>query len=359
MNRPTSDIHSIDIESPAVPLPNEIPPPPDLSSLPTHILHSGTMETLIGLNEDLMARLKVNIRRNGVLEQQLIEQERTNSELTRVNSRLSSQLQVLREKEQVWREKTSRAEEGIRSLQRLNSFQRRVQTWVRPMVDRLKADLLKEKEQRQKLSERLASRELQANDLRARLNEAVQHAQNIEKQSQRDQTKLVDKYENRLKSLETDLDKHRAELKITRDKALRLDEAVAARTDLENRIVFLERRNADMEKLFNAEIHELQEQVNKYRSEAKILAVETLERDRKFKETSSELSSLRTEHEKLQDQFESLQTVWANTQKNLETAKIQHESLNRLNQELSRQLKEQRKSMEKQPTPEGTPQLDL
>lgn len=359
MNRPMSDLNSIDIEAPVVPLPNEIPPPPDLSSIPVHILHSGTMETLIGLNEDLMARLKVNVRRNGVLEQQLLEHERTNTELTRVNGRLSSQLQILREKEQTWREKASRADEATRHVQRLGSFQRRVQAWVRPMIDRLQSELQNEREQKQKLSERLSARELQTNDLKARLNEAVNHAQNIEKQSARDQTKLVDKYETRVKSLEGDLEKHRAELKITRDKALRLDEAVAAKTDLENRIVFLERRNSDMEKLFNSEIHELQEQVNKYRSEAKVLAVETLERDRKLKESTSELHSLRTEHEKLQDQFESLQAVWANTQKSLEAAKLQHESLNRLNQELSRQLKEQRKSIEKPSTHDPSPGLDV
>ncbi len=58
-----------------IPLPNELPAALNLQHLPSQVLHSSTVETLIGQNEDLMARLKVNLRRNSLLEQKLLQVE--------------------------------------------------------------------------------------------------------------------------------------------------------------------------------------------------------------------------------------------------------------------------------------------
>lgn len=340
-----------------VPLPTEVPPPPDLSSLPPHILHSGTVETLIGQNEDLMSRLKVNIRRNSILEQQLLENERINSELTHVNNSLMSQLQILQEKERLMREKSSRIDshqDGLRaeiemlavrlraaeerreqlsmSLKREQRFSRRVRSWVRPLVNRLRVNL-------DQATSRLATREAQVSDLRARLDESTVYAQNLEKQYNRDQARLVAQYEERQKSLEADL-------KVLSEKAQHVVEAIACKAEADNRIVYLERQNEEMERCFKNELFELQNQLGKYRQEAKILAVETLEYDRRLNEATQELNSLRQSYSHLQDQFESLQTVWADSQKRLDAARLQQESLNALNQELSRQLKNVRKLQE-------------
>src|SRR4051812_21731739 len=64
-----------------VPLPTQVPTPPNLSQLPSEVLHSGTVETLIAHNEDLIARLKVNLRRNALLEQQILGLEKQINEL--------------------------------------------------------------------------------------------------------------------------------------------------------------------------------------------------------------------------------------------------------------------------------------
>lgn len=354
-----------------VPLPMEIPAPPNFSQLPAHILHSGTVETLIGQNEDLFARLKVNIRRNSILEQQIMENERVNSELTRVNNSLIAQLQVLQEKDRIWRVKSSsvdsrhqslreeieiltarlegaeeRADELQAGLNHESAYKRRVRRWIRPMVDELKSALAKARLRLSETTREIAARDAQISDLKARMAEAVQQIQSQERSHTRDQTKLVEKYETRIQELEAELTKTRSEAKLMRDKALRLDEAVASRTELENRIIYLERQAKDMEQNFTAELRAGQEKVAKYRQEAKTLAVETLEYDKKLKVSADEITALREEHLKLQDQFESLQTLWADAQKRLETSKLQQQSLNRLNQELSRQLKEQRKALE-------------
>jgi chromosome segregation ATPase len=354
-----------------IPLPTEIPPPPDFSRLPSHILHSGTVETLIGQNEDLSARLKVNIRRNSILEQQIIENERVNSDLTRVNNTLIAQLQVLQEKDRVWREKTSsvdsrhgalkdeiqllkirlesseeKNEELTAGLTHETSYRRRIRSWVRPMLDTMKSKLVASRLRIQELDREVNAKEATISDLRARLNEAVHQMQSHERMFSRDQSQLIEQYENQTSELKAELAKIRAESSLLRDKAQRMDEAVAQRTDLENRIIYLERQAQEMESGHNGAIDEAEEQIAKYRQEAKVLAVETLDYDRKLNESAKQLLDLQEEHSRLHDQFESLQTLWSDAQKKVESSKLQHDSLNRLNQELSRKLKEQRKATE-------------
>lgn len=236
-------------------IPVELPPPPDLSNLPSHILHSGTVETLIGQNDDLMARLKVNIRRNSLLEQKILELENVANELTRANSSLLSQTQVYEEKDLIVREKLAAGSQALdnlkeeltlnqvksASLEKRNGelrlaarYVRRIRRWVTPFIDKLKAELAREK----KL---VLSKEATISDLRARLSETVNFAQNLERQSMKDQAALVERYETTQRKMQNDLEKATATAKLLRDKANRVEQAVAESAGHLNRIVYLER----------------------------------------------------------------------------------------------------------------------
>jgi chromosome segregation ATPase len=241
--------------------PDELPPPPDLTGLPPQILHSGTVETLIGQNDDLMARLKFNIRRNAMLEQQILEQERVNSDLVRSNAAVSAQLQILEEKDLLLREKTSRAEGAQSSLQAEIEFLRtqvkgfeernsqlklaaryvnRIRRWVTPMIDRLKIQLADSKKQ-------LLKREATISDLRLRLSDSTAQIQANERQAAKDQGALVDRYEGQLHQITQELDRLRTESKLARDKAAHLDRVVAEFASQSNHVVFLERQIASLQ----------------------------------------------------------------------------------------------------------------
>ncbi len=321
-----------------IPLPTELPAAPDLSRLPAHILHSGTVETLIGQNDDLMARLKVNIRRNSVLEQQIMEHERVGGELMRANQSLMSQLQILQEKDKLLREKTARAEnqqddlkeeitllktmldaaeERIETLRPSERYRSRIRSIVRPFVDRLKSQLKAERAT-------VFAREAAVSDLRAKLSEALDEVRELERKSARDQTRLVEHYEKSQTEMSAELEKLRTETQLLRDKASRFEVATEKRADAENRNIYLERQVLD-----------LNEKCQLLKKEAETRAQEI--NSAKDAQAVAEL-----ELSKLRDQFESLQTVWAETEKKMENSKLQHEALNRLNQELSRQLKEKK-----------------
>jgi chromosome segregation ATPase len=341
-----------------VPLPTDIPPPPDLSHLPSHILHSGSVETLIGQNEDLFARLKVNIRRNSVLEGQIMELERSAGELMRANQSLLSQLQVLQEKDHLWRDKTVRAENNQSSLKDelellktrfiaadtrnaelrpTARYQRRVRRWIRPMIDRLMNQVLHERKT-------ILAKEAMISDLRARLSEASQYAQSLESQTSRDQARLVEQYEAQQKIITAELDKSRSESRLLREKASRLDQAVAADAASQNQIIFLERK-----------INELQSQIAKKSEDSLHLTELSRKREQDLTILRAEADDMKAQLTRSQDQFEGLQTVWMETQKRLEAMKLQHDSLNQLNQELSRQLKEKMKEKQAIEVPLDTP----
>jgi chromosome segregation ATPase len=328
-------------------IPTELPPPPNLTDLPAQVLHAGTIETLIGQNDDLMARLKVNIRRNGLLEQQIMAHDRTHAQLMGQNASLMSQLQILEEKDNILRDKANRAEgsqSGLKSeieflqakigaledrateLKKSERFARRVRKWVTPFIDRLHAEIaLKDRE--------LLKKEAQISDLRARLSETTNIAQTIERRFSRDQSKLVETYEASSQSMANELERLRSESKLLRDKAQRLDQVTVSEAEARNKIVALERQAQDALKI-----------ADQHRREAKTLSAQAATRNLDLETALTNMKAAEESRAVILDQFESLQAVWAESQKRLENAKLQHETLNRLNQELSRQLKEQRKA---------------
>jgi hypothetical protein len=355
----------------SIPLPTDVPPPPNLSSLPAHILHSGTVETLIGQNEDLMARLKVNIRRNSILEQQIMEQDRLHARLKGEHASLIAQYQVLCEKSEMIREKSqtfdiqmeelrdqidlsdARAQAAAERSQELRAglvfekaYRRRIRAWVRPYLTELKRRLTDTQSRISFLDRQLSTREAVIGDLRERLGNAEKVAQVATVKNNQDQALLVESYESRMSLAEAGALKSRAESALLREKASRLDEAVSARANAENRIISLERKNQDMERTLGEELNSIQTQLANFRVEAKELAAEVMAANAERDRARLSESEAKSELGRAQDQFESLQAVWAEAQKKFEASKLQQDALNKLNQELSRQLKTERKARE-------------
>jgi|GEM_PF-4826244 len=300
-----------------------------------------------------------------------MEQDRLHARLKSDHASLIAQHQVLQEKTELLREKTQtfdvqleelreqveisqiRAESAEERSAELRaglafekSYRRRVTAWVRPYIDRLKDQLVDARGRISFLDRQLGTREAVIGDLRERLAMAEKASQVAVVKSNADQALLVENYETRIRSAEGDMMKARAEASLLRDKASRLDEAISARTTAENRIVTLERRNSDIERALKEELKQIQDQLAAFRREAKELAAETMtarmERDRALSAETAATEELA----RARDQFESLQAVWAEAQKKFEASKLQQDALNKLNQELSRQLKNERKMRE-------------
>lgn len=360
-----------------VPLPTEIPPPPNLASLPARILHSGTVETLIGQNEDLMARLKVNLRRNAILEQQILELEKDLAELRQANTTLKDQVAIVNEKDRVWKEKTGKIEARFDDLQDeivllqtkltestsasrqkirvLESFMRRTKRWLKPGAKKLRSQLSDERRRAtdmvMHLSQQnrdLAARDAQIGELRAKVEELVTHLHCRERNWQADQARLVDSYESRLTDMIALNEKLETDLKYFKERARHLDDVTSRQVEAENRAILFQRKCAEAEKKINTDVLELQTQTATYRGEAKALAAELEALREETLRMRNDSQVLEDENERLRDQLDSLQAIWHEGRNQTESLELRLDAMNKINQELSRKLKDERVERENQ-----------
>ncbi len=324
---------------PDIALPNELPPLPNLADLPPQVLHSGTVETLLGQNEDLFARLKVTFKTNAELERQLMIKEQSELEIKHINSSLLAQIQVLQEKDKAQRVKQDELETKIAALSAT-----------------IESESIRSTNTQLQLEEKGDAFE----SLRTKLNEAAQHIEAQEVAIRELEVQLSSDFELRLmktsaehqllqaeaeqklQAANTEAQNLQAELTTIKEKAGKLQNISEKCADAENRLVYFERRSEELENRYNKEFSELQSQLTIYRTEAKTLSLQLHNTEQRLDEKLAECVRLKESLNESQDQFESLQTLWTEGQKRLEESRLKYDSLHKINQELSRKLKDQR-----------------
>lgn len=354
-----------------IPIPIEVPPPPNLASLPPRILHSGTVETLIGQNEDLMARLKVNLRRNATLEQQILVLESELQQTRHENSSLQDQYFIVQEKDRIYKAKNFELESQFESqkaeiellrtkleeitystqakIKVLETYMRRVRRWARPSMDKLRARSERERLRTielvhhiDQLRRDLAERDVDVGDLRRRIEELSHFERERERQFQQDQARLVDSYECKLRDQADLLQKLENDVRYFKERSSRLDVATREQVESENKAILYARKNSELEHRLNTDIHQFQEQAAAYRGEAKALAAALETMRAEMQHSRHERERLESENARMSDQLESLQALWAESRRDSEMLELRMEALNKINQELSRKFKEQR-----------------
>ncbi len=355
----------------AVPLPTEIPPVPNLSRLPNEVLHSGTVETLIAHNEDLIARLKVNLRRNALLEQQILGLEKQLNEMRQLNETLEDQVHIVRERDRLFNEKNTRTEaragelqteiDSLRALLReseasynerkqiLEAYVRRIRRWVRPgykrAVDKLQKENLQNREfihQTELLKRDLAQRDIEIGELARQVSELRAFQRERERNFQNDTTRLVDSYEKQLGAFRKENEELSLHLSFFRDRAALLDEMTRRQAESENRAILAERRAQDLDNRVNTQVRDLSATRDEAKREAATAKTQVEILREELRKARAEYERVESENDRTQDQLASLQLLWNESRKNTESLELRMESLTQINQELSRKLKEQR-----------------
>ncbi len=353
------------------PLPTEIPLPPDLRDLPPQILHSGAVETLIGQNEDLMSRLKVSLRRNSTLEQQILDLDKKNSELKSLNASLRSQNQIYHEKDRLVRDKSGYLEERFERMRdelqlsqiRLNEFEKaskskirdlesqvdrfvryraRIKKYVHSALERAKFELHKERTKNSLLQDSFNLSQSQLSEWQSRFNDLEKRFNNLETNTHHDQARLIEHYEAAIKDLQNGLKTAKLEAYLNKDKALRVDELQKMRNESENRNIILERRISELEMKASERIALLESEVKRLLTQLQLSTHDAQKNEREAKRHSQEILEIQREKNQIEMQLMSLQDLLNEKIKNSDTERLQIESLQRLNRELSFKLKDQR-----------------
>lgn len=365
-----------------VPIPTQLPVKPDLSALPEQIQRSGAVEALIQQNEDLMARLSVAIRRSALVEDKMGKYESAIQQLKDRNEVLADQVLVHREKDRLQGNSRKKYEKQIReyreniallevqyaeyfatSKERQRSlssnmdqlsrrlgrhlrYRARIQRISRQMRKDLQGQVHQLSGENQRLVGRLQQEEIRLHEVREKLSETIDHIQRQAQESETNQRQLVENYENQFSDLKIQLKQnqdHIVELEVRVEDYEKLYEE---KVSLQNKLVAVQRSAEEKEEEFNSEVRRLQVDLANFRREAK---EKTLELDRLTQASIQEISDLeelRQAKTRLEDQVESLQCLWRDTNNQLELQSEKNKALQKLNQQLSTSLNERRKEVE-------------
>ncbi len=346
-----------------IPLPDEVPSRQKFAqNIPVDILKTNTVENLISQNEDLMARLKVALRRLSVLE---LENQKITEESNKIRlsqSAFNDQLMVFKEKDNAWKKRVDQAEKDREvyaekfyvinekmqklniELERYRKYQDRIKQQVKPYVSQLK-EISKNLENKNiELTTELERKEADLRDLRHQIIELTKNSRTQIEILHNKNIELTEYYESQLEKLTSEnknLKENQVELE---NKAVRLHRALERQDELENELVEVSRSKDDLRNRLDKEIHRLQERNNELTRHNQKLGIEHADLQVKVVDDQNRIYNLERENVQLNEQVESLRYMW--TAKNEENEKIKSAmaSLEKLNLELSQKINDIRRS---------------
>ena len=317
-----------------------------------------TVSSLLEQNDDLMARIAAFAKKTSDLEKRLNEVSLSKSELSRKIEILSEQILVLREKDKIQKGRLEGLENKIRNLLTERDFQemRYAELYQKNQDLQKKREatnrILADKIARLSRYKTIMNTEFYPayRDLKARhpkllekagelsrkifaISEALNEEQNAHKKTQQELKKHITEHSGEAESF-----------KNMQEKYHRLKDE---RTVLQNRVISAQRAKEDLQEKNKKEVDEWREKVSQFRQEAKGLKLENQSHKEDALNLQDENKKLLRQNEKLRDQNESIQELWNDNRRKLEKSNQKEVALQKLNQELSLQLKETRKMIEK------------
>jgi len=376
------------------PLPTEIPAPPNLDQLPLEILHSATVEMLIQQNEDLSSRLKVNIRRNSILEQKILDFERRLQLLAQKNENIEAQNQIIKERENIWQEKKQEKDYRIEALEKdvdlLDLRYNELRTTSQFKYKEILAQLSEQQQKSQALEAKLTLSRRIKDRAKDRLREFLyktalgMSAEHNKLQLSASQQRILQKNNERLKielcEKESFFKEQLQKLKDTSLKNIQMiqednqvlqaqnESLVAKNQELAKEFDEIKCKYFEEKKL-RAKVSQQSQELVEIKNEKVRLKRELLESHEKFAETLSleqnrfdkiqkdldvtrlqmgeqkqaldvcetKLIEISKDNKGLAQQLESLQELWIRAQENLEKEQARSKALEKINRELSQQ----------------------
>lgn len=329
-----------------VPLPFQIPEPPDLSKVPLSVIHSATVETLISQTDDLTARLKVQIRRNAVLERRAIELEEKTKTIE--NDMLTIQNQL-----EVYKEKDSTHSDKIRDLQTsLESHRRELELLEIRYAEQSNLNKRREEEAsvtaielRNKITELEKLLPLETENfklseentyLKGKLEELCSYLQKKEEEAKELREQIAAQREG-LKSQDQLIQslKHQVEYH---------HKAAEAKAELENRLILMDREHEQKTAQITHEVMAMRQELKNHQMMSKGLHSEKTQLENQLRTCEETITGLSKDNSELERQIENLQNLWYKLQSEYEKEKTKTTALTKLNRELSVELQRSKSS---------------
>lgn len=329
----------------------------EFKTIPRDLRKSGTVEALISQNEDLMARLKVNIRRMTSLEDENRALQQDLKDLNLSYSSVSDQMLVWREKERIWKDRHKQLENEVRVFQerfpeyqrleaqveRLKRYQERVKSTIKPYLAQLKEYAQSLHKQVQALNQELTVKEAQTSNLDRQLQNQKEEKEQLARFYELNQNSLIEGFEKEKAALNKEVQTLLESNQALEAKTQSLDRSLERQDELENLVVSLRRNKEDFQKEVQAELEHLRNSSRELK--AKItenqLTIGDLQAERE--QLKAQTQAAISAREEMDEQMTSLRYMWTAKSEENEKLKISIASLEKLNLELSSKLNDLRK----------------
>ncbi len=328
------------------------------SELSKDVLKSATLETLLSQHEETLNRLKVSLRRQSRLEDE-IEQSRLQIES------LKGQLAEREDYKAVEQEKHQLFAQRILELQEINDqlsalskqqmeqiellqsdkarndkYHDKIKNQVRPYIEQLKAFSEQIQQKNKNLENQLNIKTVQINELKTQIDSLAENLQ-IQSVAQAQQnSELIQSYEAELEfksSVIADLQNKITELTNQNKKLM---QAFDRQVEVENQLIETQRLFETQKKNFEDEILRLQNSNNELNRNFVRSELERTDYHQRLLVDSAEIDDLKKKNLELQNQLESLRYMWNAKNEEAEKYKKSLESLEKLNIDLSTKIQE-------------------
>lgn len=327
-----------------IPIPSEIPMAIDTSLIPKEVLRTGAVESLISQNEDLMARIKVLIRRQSSLENQLADSEKN-------KTTLAHRYEIINDQLAVYREKDSSAAEKLKALSEENQkFKRQVDMLEFRMTELYTASQQKTRhltDQIQSLGRRIKSTTKYRTHLKPLMKAFKSKFYSL---IQRNNELETENY--RLILVQSELITDKENVKLRHDEAMRkakLEAEEAVRLEhlkLENELIAERRGHAALRQTSQNELSKYIQEIHQLKHDflRSIESERTLQSE--IAQTRETFAAKEQEIHTIKAQLDSLQIAWREAEIENTTLMQKNQSLQDLNQKLSMHLQALRKDFQ-------------
>ena len=349
---PFSEMANLDFSQELPPIPMQDPRP-----LTGPRINSTTVEALLSQNEDLMARLKVTLRRLNTLETENEALQKNESNLETQNVSLTDQLLVWKEKENFWHNKIQKLDDEMRAvrarfpdfedmerqLERYKKYHDKIRSQVKPYIQQLKSFAQNLALEIRKLNSEIEQKELRRQDLERRVQQVrnqVEEQMGLQNEQTRQLTEIYEKEKEKMSNEISELRRINTHLEA---RAVQLDSALLRQDELENTVIALRRAKEESDRVLQTESKSRDQELQEKRSQVIEIGcqIKDLEAKLKLAQEESERQSHRSDQ--MTEQLTSLRYLWTSKCEETEKLRASLQSLEKLNHELSQRLNQARK----------------
>ncbi len=329
---------------------------PSSKILPKDYLRSTSLETLLSQNEDLMARLKVTVRRLTLLENQNEELKQSYEEVSRSYQALSDQLLIWKEKENQWKGRTQSLEAELTTfktrfpeyqqmeekLHRFERYQEKVKTQIKPYIQQLKEYAESLHEQIRDLNSEILDRDTKIQDLQRQNQFLTENFEVFKLNFENQQSRIIEEFEKERIHLLNEIKLLQEQNTLLSDRADRLDKSLERQDELENLVIALRRSKEEISIKYEIETCEIRSQLSQSKNQniENTLKVEDLKNHIEQLERQLAEAQLRTTSN--DEQLASIRYLWKQKSEEVEHLKLSLQSLEKINLDLSQSLRDLR-----------------